>query len=65
MPGTDYQRIDPLRQTCLQHGVAVNTSAVIRAGLIMRSGLNIDEMRLAVAWVENVKVGRREGEVNV
>ena len=63
MPETDYQRIDQLRQACLRHGVAVNKSEVIRAGLILLSGLSADELRLALARVEKVKVGRRKGKI--
>lgn len=59
MPVSDYQLIDQLRQACLQQGVAVNKSELVRAGLKVLAALSESELRLAVARVEKVKVGRR------
>ena len=59
MPEPDYQLIDQLRQACLQQGVAVNKSEIVRAGLIALAQLNPAQLRQAVARVEKMKVGRR------
>ena len=59
MPETDYGLIDQLRQACLQQGVAVNKSELVRAGLIALTELSPAQLRQAVARVEKIKVGRR------
>ena len=59
MPEPDYRLIDQLRQSCLQQGVAVNKSELVRAGLIVLAQMSPEQLRQAVAQVEKIKVGRR------
>ena len=58
MPADDYACIDQLRQRCLQGGVSVNKSEVLRAGLAALSQMSDEELRAMVDRLEKVKTGR-------
>lgn len=58
MPKTDYERIASLKQKCLDTGVAVKKSELLRAGLVMLDALPNKRLIAAVSAVETVKTGR-------
>ncbi len=58
MPKSDYERIAALKQKCLDSGVAVKKSELLRAGLILLDALSSKRLVAAVSTVETVKTGR-------
>lgn len=58
MPKSDYEKIAGLKQKCLDAGVAVKKSELLRAGLLLLEGIPIDGLLEAIAAVETVKTGR-------
>ena len=58
MPKSDYERIALLKQKCLDSGVAVKKSELLRAGLILLDALSNKRLIGAVSAVETVKTGR-------
>lgn len=58
MPKSDYERIASLKQKCLDAGVAVKKSELLRAGLILLDALPGKRLVAAVSTVETVKTGR-------
>lgn len=58
MPKQDYDKIQALKQKCLEAGVSVKKSELLRAGLIMLEAAAEKRLLAAVAAVETVKTGR-------
>jgi hypothetical protein len=58
MPKSDYEKIAALKQKCLDAGVAVKKSELLRAGLLLLEGIPVDRLLEAIAAVETVKTGR-------
>ncbi|MGU7780822.1 hypothetical protein [Burkholderia sp. PU8-34] len=58
MPKEDYDKIQALKRKCLDAGVAVKKSELLRAGLIMLEAAATTRLLAAVAAVETVKTGR-------
>jgi hypothetical protein len=58
MPKSDYDKIAALKQKCLDAGVAVKKSELLRAGLLLLEGIPVDRLLEAIAAVETVKTGR-------
>ena len=58
MPKSDYERIASLKQKCLDSGVAVKKSELLRAGLMLLDALSSKRLVAAVSTVETVKTGR-------
>lgn len=58
MPHQDYALIQSLRDRCLQVGVSVTKSEVLRAGLRILSDLSDHELRQVVERLVKVKTGR-------
>ncbi|WP_322034632.1 hypothetical protein [Burkholderia sp. BCC1970] len=58
MPKQDYDKIQALKQKCLEAGVAVKKSELLRAGLIMLEAAATARLLAAVKAVETVKTGR-------
>jgi len=58
MPKSDYDKIAALKQKCLDAGVAVKKSELLRAGLLLLEGIPVDRLLDAIAAVETVKTGR-------
>ncbi|MBN3787858.1 hypothetical protein [Burkholderia sp. Ac-20353] len=58
MPKQDYEKIAVLKQKCLEAGVAVKKSEILRAGLIMLEAAATKRLLAAVEAVETVKTGR-------
>lgn len=58
MPKSDYTKIAALKQKCLDAGVSVKKSEVLRAGLLLLEGATLDSLLAAISAVETVKTGR-------
>jgi hypothetical protein len=58
MPENDYVKLAELKQKCLEAGVHVKKSELMRAGLLRLSRLNKTALLNAVAQVEIIKTGR-------
>lgn len=58
MPKTDYQRIALLKRKCLEAGVAVRKSELLRAGLQLLESAPQKRLLAAIAALETVKTGR-------
>ncbi|AXF12253.1 hypothetical protein CUJ91_31200 [Paraburkholderia graminis] len=58
MPKSDYEKIAALKQKCLDAGVSVKKSELLRAGLLMLEAAAPKRFLAAVSAVETVKTGR-------
>lgn len=58
MPKSDYDRIASLKQKCLEAGVSVKKSELLRAGLMMLESATPQRLLAAVSLLETVKTGR-------
>lgn len=58
MPRADYEKIAALKQRCLDAGVAVKKSELVRAGLLLLASEPAERLLAAVKAVEPVKTGR-------
>lgn len=58
MPKSDYAKIGELKQRCLDAGVKIKRSEILRAGLLLLAATSPKQLLSAVAKVETVKTGR-------
>lgn len=58
MPKADYDRIASLKQKCLEAGVSVKKSELLRAGLQLLEASSEKRLVAAIAALETVKTGR-------
>jgi hypothetical protein len=59
MPKSDYKKIAVLKQKCLDAGISVKKSELLRAGLLLLdSAPTAEGLLVAVSAVETVKTGR-------
>lgn len=58
MPVGDYELIGALQQRCLELGIAMKKSELLRAGLATLHGLSDQSLMQVAAAIENVKTGR-------
>lgn len=58
MPETDYSQLAELKKKCLQSGVHVKKSELLRVGLLSLSRMSDSALLKAVAEVEKLKTGR-------
>jgi hypothetical protein len=58
MPKSDYAKLAELKQKCLEAGVAVKKSELLRAGLLLLAAAPADKLLEVIAAVETVKTGR-------
>lgn len=58
MPKSDYAKIAALKQKCLDAGISVKKSEVLRAGLLLLEGATSQRLLAAISAVETVKTGR-------
>ena len=58
MPRSDYEKIEVLKRRCLDVGVVVNKSELLRAGLLLLEATSQEHLYAAVSAVEKVKTGR-------
>jgi hypothetical protein len=58
MPKSDYEKIAALKQKCLDAGVSVKKSELLRAGLLLLEASASKRLLAAISAVETVKTGR-------
>jgi hypothetical protein len=58
MPKADYEKLAVLKKKCLDAGVAVKKSELLRAGLKLLESASEKRLLAAIAAVETVKTGR-------
>ena len=58
MPRADYEKIAVLKRRCLDAGVAVTKSGLVRAGLLLLESEPTKRLLAALKAVEPVKTGR-------
>ncbi|MGF6780837.1 hypothetical protein P3T21_006068 [Paraburkholderia sp. GAS334] len=58
MPKSDYEKIAALKQTCLDAGVSVKKSELLRAGLLLLESAPSKRLLAAISAVKTVKTGR-------
>lgn len=58
LPEGDYAKLAELKKKCLEAGVHVKKSELMRAGILRLSKLNRSALLQAVAQVEIIKTGR-------
>jgi hypothetical protein len=62
MPEEDYFKLDALKALCLENGIEIKKSELLRAGLIALSALAVADLLKAVSLVEKIKTGRPKGK---
>lgn len=55
MPKTEYRKIAEIKGACLEAGLRVKKSAVLRAGLKVLGEMNAAQLKRAIAGLEMVK----------
>ncbi|MGF6778625.1 hypothetical protein [Paraburkholderia sp. GAS334] len=58
MPKSDYAKIATLKQKCLDAGISVKKSELLRAGLLLLASTPDKRLLAAVSAVETIKTGR-------
>lgn len=58
MPKSDYEKLTALKQRCLDAGVVVKKSELLRAGLILLEAASAKRLVATVSALETVKTGR-------
>jgi hypothetical protein len=62
IPKPEFEKIDALKKRALALGVSVKKSELLRAGLLVLSGMSDTALKAAVANVPVIKTGRPEAE---
>ncbi|WP_460900158.1 hypothetical protein [Paraburkholderia jirisanensis] len=62
MPKSDYAKIAELKQRCLEAGVSVKKSELLRAGLALLAVAPVKRLLAAVSELDTVKTGRPASE---
>lgn len=55
MPRTEHRKIAEIKEACLENGLHVKKSEVLRAGLRVLGEMNEAQLKRAIAWLEKVK----------
>ncbi len=63
MPENDYAKIAELKKTCLDTGLHVKKSELLRAGLLALSKLRTAQLKRIITQLEQVKTGRPKKQV--
>src|SRR3989338_416751 len=58
MPQSEYQKIAEIKEICLEAGLPVKKSEVLRAGLKALARLNSAQLQRALTGLEKIKAGR-------
>jgi len=58
MPKSDYLKIGAVKERCLEAGVRIKKSEILRVGLLLLANKSPKELLAAVAKLETVKTGR-------
>ena len=64
MPETDYSQLVELKKKCLQSGIHVKKSELLRVGLLSLSRMSDSALLKAVAEVEKLKTGRPNNKLH-
>lgn len=65
MPQSDYAKIGELKQLCVQNGMHVKKSELLRAGLHALGKLSIGQLKTALSALEAIKTGRPKKNGNI
>lgn len=58
MPHSEYQQIMDIKETCLQAGMHIKKSEILRAGLKMLAALSAAQLKRTFTNLEKIKTGR-------
>lgn len=58
MPHSEYQQIMDIKEACLQAGMHIKKSEVLRAGLKMLAALSAAQLKRTFTSLEKIKTGR-------
>lgn len=58
MPQNEYQKIAGIKAACLETGLHVKKSEVLRAGLQALSAMSVTQLKAAIAKLDKVATGR-------
>lgn len=58
MPETEYAVLGQVKKSCLKAGVEVKKSELLRAGVALIEGLDIDQLKMVLASLTPLKAGR-------
>jgi len=58
MPKSDYRKIAELKERCLEAGVHIKKSEILRAGLLVLAGKGPKQLVAAIKKIETVRTGR-------
>ena len=58
MPEIEYAVLGQVKKTCLKAGVEVKKSELLRAGVALIEGLDVDQLKMVLASLTPLKAGR-------
>lgn len=58
MPAAEYNQIAEIKAACLDAGMPVKKSEVLRAGLQVLAGMSVAQIKRRLATLEKIKTGR-------
>lgn len=58
MPQSEYQKIAEIKALCLESGLSVKKSEVLRAGLKLLSQMSVEPLKAALGGLDKIKTGR-------
>ena len=58
MPETEYSVLGQVKKNCLKAGIEVKKSELLRAGVALIEGLDIDQLKMVLASLTPLKAGR-------
>lgn len=58
MPETEYAVLGQVKKTCLKAGIEVKKSELLRAGVALIEGLDIEQLKMVLASLTPLKAGR-------
>lgn len=58
MPQSEYQKIAEIKAICLESGLSVKKSEVLRAGLKLLSQMSVEQLKAALGGLDKIKTGR-------
>lgn len=58
MPQSEYRKIAEIKETCLEAGLHVKKSEVLRAGLQALCGMNAAQLKQSLGSLEKIRTGR-------
>lgn len=58
MPETEYAALGQVKKSCLKAGIEVKKSELLRAGVALVEGLDLDQLKMVLASLTPLKAGR-------